>query len=111
MADEILLAFCTFPDSETAQRIARTLVELRFVACGNILPEIQSVYRWQGKIESGNEVLAIFKLPASGYAEFETKLRSLHPYEVPEIISCAVDRGLPEYLGWVSENCGREEKS
>src|SRR4051812_8876768 len=111
MADEILLAFSTFPDSETAQRIARALVELRLVACGNILPQIHSVYRWQGKMESADEVLVIFKLPASGYAEFEAKLRSLHPYDVPEILSCGVDRGLPEYLRWVSENCAREEKS
>ena len=105
MADEILLAFSTFPDSETAQRIARALVELRLVSCGNILPQIHSVYRWQGKIESADEVLAIFKLPASGYAEFEAKLRALHPYDVPEILSCAVDRGLPEYLRWVLTSC------
>ena len=111
MADEIVLAFCTFPDAETARRVARELVELRLAACGNVLPQIHSVYRWQGKIESADEALAIFKLPATRYAEFEPKLRSLHPYDVPEIICCAVDRGLPEYLRWVSETCGREEIS
>lgn len=105
MAHEILLAFCTFPDAETARRVARELVELRLAACGNVLPQIHSVYRWQGKIESGDEALTIFKLPKNGYAEFETKLRSLHPYEVPEIISCAVDNGLPEYLRWVAASC------
>ena len=106
MADEIVLAFCTFPDAETAQRIARELVELRLVACGNVLPQIHSVYRWQGKVESGEEALAIFKLPAGRYAEFESKVRTLHPYEVPEIISFGIDRGLPEYLRWVAESCG-----
>jgi periplasmic divalent cation tolerance protein len=111
MADKILLAFCTFPDADTAQRIARELIELRLAACANILPELRSVYRWEGKIESAGEILTIFKLAASGYADFEAKLRALHPYDVPEIISCAVDRGLPEYLRWVSESCGREEKS
>lgn len=105
MADEIVLAFCTFPDAETARRITRELVELRLAACGNVLPQIHSVYRWQGKIESADEALAIFKLPATGYAEFERKLRSLHPYDVPEIISCGVDRGLPDYLRWVTESC------
>jgi periplasmic divalent cation tolerance protein len=110
MADEIVLAFCTFPDAETARRSAREIVELRLAACGNVLPQIHSVYRWQGKIESADEALAIFKLPADRYAEFETKLRSLHPYDVPEIISCGVDRGLPEYLRWVSESCGQREK-
>jgi periplasmic divalent cation tolerance protein len=110
MPDEIVVAFCTFPDAETARRIAREIVELRLAACGNVIPQIHSVYRWQGKIESGDEALAIFKLPAVGYAEFERQLRSLHPYDVPEIISCGIDRGLPEYLRWVTETCGQEEK-
>jgi len=105
MAEEILLALCTFPDVETARRIAHELVELRLAACGNVLPQIHSIYRWQGKIESADEALGIFKLPTSRYADFETKLRALHPYEVPEIISCAIDRGLPEYLRWVAESC------
>jgi len=108
MADEIVLALCTFPDAETARRIARKIVELRLAACGNVLPQIHSVYRWQGKIESADEALAIFKLPASGYAEFETKLRSLHPYDVPEIICCRIDRGLSEYLRWVVDSCRSE---
>ena len=105
MAEEVLLALCTFPDAETARRIARELVELRLAACGNVLPQIHSVYRWQGKVETAEESLAIFKLPARSYAEFETKLRSLHPYDVPEIIAFAVDKGLPDYLRWVIESC------
>lgn len=107
MADEVLVAFCTFPNAETARDIARELVEQRLVACGNVLPQIQSVYRWEGKVESGEEALAIFKLPAIRYPEFEAKLRSLHPYDVPEIISFAVDQGLPDYLHWVAESCVR----
>ena len=106
MADEIVLALSTFPDAETARRVAREIVELRLAACGNILPQIHSVYRWQGKIESSDEALAIFKLSASRYGEFERKLRALHPYDVPEIISCKIAAGLPEYLRWVTENCG-----
>jgi periplasmic divalent cation tolerance protein len=105
MADEILLAFCTFPDAETARKIVRALVEDKLAACGNVLPSVHSIYRWQGKIESADEALAIFKLPSNRYAEFEASLRSLHPYDVPEIISCRIDRGLPEYLRWVAESC------
>lgn len=105
MADEIVLAFCTFPDPETAGRIARELVELRLAACGNVVPQIHSVYRWEEKIESADEALAIFKLPSSRYAEFEAKLRSLHPYEVPEIISARIDCALPEYLRWILDSC------
>jgi periplasmic divalent cation tolerance protein len=108
MGDETVLAFSTFPDADTARRVAREIVELRLAACGNILPQIHSIYRWQGKIESNDEALAIFKLSASRYLEFENRLRSLHPYDVPEIVSCQVDRGLPEYLRWVAENCDQE---
>jgi periplasmic divalent cation tolerance protein len=106
MGDEVVLALSTFPDADTARRVAREIVELRLAACGNIVPQIHSVYRWQGKVESGEEALAIFKLSASRYAEFESKLRSLHPYDVPEIISCKIEAGLPEYLRWITENCG-----
>jgi periplasmic divalent cation tolerance protein len=105
MSDEVVLALSTFPDADTARRVAGEIVELRLAACGNIVPLVHSVYRWQGKIESANEALVIFKLSASHYAEFESKLRSLHPYAVPEIISCKIEAGLPEYLRWVTENC------
>src|SRR3954452_9437693 len=104
MADEIRLAFCTFPDAETARRVAREIVELRLAACGNIVPQIHSIYRWQGAVETGEESLAIFKTSAGAYPAFEAKLRSLHPYEVPEIIAWPIDQGLPEYLRWVCAN-------
>lgn len=105
MPDEVLVAFCTFPDAETARRVARELVERRLVACGNVLPQIHSVYRWEGKVENGDEALAIFKLAASRYPEFEAAVRSLHPYDVPEIISCRISDGLPDYVRWVLESC------
>lgn len=102
---DVLIAFCTFPDAETARKIAKEIVDLRLAACGNIVPQVHSIYRWQGKVESNDEALAIFKLDGSRYSEFEKKLRSLHPYEIPEIVSCKIDNGLPEYLRWVSESC------
>ena len=104
---EVLVAFCTFPDADTARRIVREIIGLRLAACGNILPQVHSIYRWQGKVETADEVLAIFKLDAQRYREFETKLRALHPYEVPEIISFKIDSGLPEYLSWVGESCAK----
>jgi periplasmic divalent cation tolerance protein len=105
MADEIVLALSTFPDEETARRIARQLVTENFAACANILPAIDSIYRWQGKIENGREVIVFFKTPDNRRAAFQEKLRALHPYEVPEIIFIPVTAGLPEYLRWVTENC------
>ena len=107
MAGQILLALSTFPDAETARKIVREIVDLRLAACANVLPQVHSIYRWQSKVEAADEVLAIFKLDAQRYGEFETKLRALHPYEVPEIISCKIDNGLPEYLSWVSESCAK----
>src|SRR2546423_15699287 len=106
MAENILLALSTFPDRETAKRLSGQMVSKKFVACANILPPIESIYRWKDKIESGNERLVFFKLSEDRQSAFQDKLRSLHPYEVPEIIFLPISAGLPEYLRWVVENCG-----
>lgn len=105
MADEILLALSTFPDVETARRIARELVSENFAACANIVPAIESIYRWQGKIEESGETLVLFKTTTARSAAFQEKLKSLHPYDVPEIICLRITEGSPEYLRWVAENC------
>src|SRR6266496_5077686 len=105
MADKILLALSTFPDAETARRISNQLVTERFVACANILPGVESIYRWNERIEIGNETLVFFKLSEDRQAAFQEKLRSLHPYEVPEIVFVPVASGLPDYLRWVAESC------
>ena len=107
MAEKILLALSTFPDAEIARRISNQLVSERFAACANILPSIESIYRWKKKIESGNETLVFFKISEEGQSAFQDKLRSLHPYDVPEIIFIPVTSGLPEYVQWVTENCGQ----
>lgn len=107
MAKRILLALSTFPDAETARKISNQLVAEKFAACANILPSVESVYRWKEKIESGNETLVFFKLSEDGRSAFQEKLRSLHPYEVPEIIFVSVSNGLPEYLGWIVESSGQ----
>jgi periplasmic divalent cation tolerance protein len=105
MADEVLLVLSTFPDVATARRVGRELVEQRCAACANILPQIESIYWWEKKVESANETLVLFKTTADRYAALETTLRQLHPYEVPEIIAVKVEQGSPDYLRWVSENC------
>ena len=106
MAEQVLLALNTFPDAETARTISNQLVTEKLVACANILPTVESIYRWKEKIETGNETLVFFKVNENRYDEFQNKLRSLHPYEVPEIISVNIDNGLPEYFRWVKESCG-----
>jgi periplasmic divalent cation tolerance protein len=105
MAGEILLALSTFPDAETARRISNQLVAAKFAACANVLPGVESIYRWKGKIETANETLVFFKLNGDRQAAFQEKLRSLHPYEIPEIVFISVANGLTEYLRWVAESC------
>jgi len=105
MDPETLLACSTFPEIETARRIARQLVTENLAACANIIPAVESVYRWQGKIENTPETLVLFKTTADRYDAFQEKLKSLHPYEVPEIICLRIVDGLPEYLRWVSAGC------
>jgi periplasmic divalent cation tolerance protein len=105
MTEKILLALSTFPDAEIARRISNQLVSESFAACANILPAIESIYRWKNKIESSVETLVLFKLSEDRRAAFQDKLRSLHPYDVPEIIFVPVTSGLPEYLQWVAESC------
>jgi len=105
MAEKVLLALSTFPDQETAREISNELVTKKLAACANILPGVESIYRWKEKIESGNETLVLFKLSEDRQSAFQEKLRLLHPYEVPEIIFVPISSGLPEYLRWVTANC------
>ncbi len=106
MPEKILLALSTFPDAEIARHISNRLVSERFAACANVLPAVESIYRWKENVENANETLVLFKLREDRQSAFQEKLRSLHPYEVPEIIFVPVSSGLPEYLGWVADNCG-----
>lgn len=105
MAENVLLVLSTFGTADEARRIARTLVEERLVACANLLPPIESIYRWKGEIEVSAETLVLFKTVTDNYPQLETRLRELHPYEVPEIVAFRVDTGLPSYLRWVDESC------
>src|SRR5882762_6139143 len=105
MADQVLLAVSTFPDVETASRIAEALVAGKLAACANLIPALHSIYHWKEKIESAGEVVVFFKTTEDRLAAFCEKLRSLHPYEVPELIYIKIDSGTPDYLRWVSDNC------
>lgn len=104
MNNGTLLAFSTFPDEAIARQIAERLVHDRLATCANILPQIDSIYHWKGKLEHATETLVLFKTSADTYTAFEAELRSLHPYDIPEIIAVDIAAGLPEYLRWVIEN-------
>jgi len=107
MNEQFVIAFSTFPDVETARGISRELVEGALVACANVVPSVESFYYWKEKVETSSESLAIFKLTAARFAEFESRLRKLHPYDVPEIVRLNIAEGSADYLHWIAESCGR----
>jgi len=104
----VLLVITNCPNQPVAERIAQALVETRLAACVNILAPCISVYRWQGAIESANEIPLLIKTRAECYAALEAAISRLHPYEVPEIVALPVERGLPAYLAWVAGETGEE---
>jgi periplasmic divalent cation tolerance protein len=91
------------PDRATAERIAEALVSDCVAACVNVMAECTSIYRWQGKLEHANEVPLFIKTTRDAYPQLESSLRSMHPYELPEIIALPVTKGLPDYLNWVAK--------
>ena len=97
-----LIVLTNAPDREVALKIARALIERKLAACVNVLAECTSVYRWQGKLETATEVPLMIKTRAAIYADVEAAIRSLHPYELPEIVAVPVECGLPDYLDWVN---------
>ena len=99
---DFLLVFSTFPDPERARETARALVSERLAACANLLPGVTSLYVWQGEQTESEEVLVLFKTQRWTYAALEARLKSLHPYEVPEIVAVDLAAGLPAYLAWVA---------
>ena len=99
---ETLLVLTNCPDEATANAIALALVEEKFAACVNILPRVQSIYRWQGAVESASEIPLLIKSTVGRYAELEAAIRARHPYDVPEIIALPITQGLPAYLNWVA---------
>lgn len=101
---ELRLVLCTFPDAVTARQIGTVLVEKQLAACVNLIPAVESIYRWQGRVETAAEVLAIFKTRAAVFPELERELAALHPYDVPEIVAIEPAAVLENYASWVTES-------
>ena len=100
------LVLTTASSSDEARNIARALVERRLAACVNILPQIESVYRWKGKVEEAQEWLLIIKTTAAGFERVRDVIRELHSYELPECVCVSIEDGGPEYLKWIGESVG-----
>lgn len=101
---DAIVVFITAPTQAEARLLAARLVETQLAACVQILPEMESVYRWQGKVERQNEHLLIAKTTSERFAELESEVRALHTYDTPEIVSFPLTEGSPEYLRWLQDS-------
>ena len=98
-----MIIFSTTPDEETAARIAETLVEERLAACIQVLPGVTSFYRWQGKLEKSDEKLLLIKTSRDRLDELISRIESLHPYDIPELLAVEVSGGAKKYLDWIAQ--------
>jgi periplasmic divalent cation tolerance protein len=108
--DDVRIALLTAPDLEVAERLVRALVEERIIACGNIVPALISIYRWQGEVERSGEVLIIVKTTTAEVPRLLDRVPELHPYEVPEVLVLPVEAGYGPYLSWVRECVGPKDR-
>ncbi len=97
------LILTTAPSQAEARKIARALVEKKLAACVNIIPKIESIYRWQGKVETAKEWLLVIKTTKARVGAVEKAIKELHLYELPECIVVAIEGGSKEYLQWLGE--------
>ncbi|EGV51251.1 cation tolerance protein CutA [Candidatus Endoriftia persephone str. Guaymas] len=103
MSTSVLLSLCSVPDRETGLRLAQQLVEQRLAACVSLSAPVTSIYRWQGKLETAEELQMLIKTTTKQYPAMEAAIRASHPYELPEIIAVPVESGLDDYLNWVEQ--------
>ena len=99
---EYVAVFITAPDEDTAADIAKVLVGGGLAACANIVRNVRSIYKWQGKMEDESEVLMIVKTSSDKFSALESKVREMHPYDVPEIVSVPITQGSDPYIEWLS---------
>ena len=98
------IVMTTAASSEEAERLGRTLVEERLAACATLVPAAQSIYRWQGQIESSQETLLLLKTTADHLPALEARLHELHSYQTPEFVVLAIESCSQAYLAWLEAN-------
>jgi periplasmic divalent cation tolerance protein len=104
----VIAVLTNLPDSGSAFNLAREVVKLRLAACANVLPEVTSFYRWEGREEEAREHPVLIKSTRERYVELEAAIRKMHPHALPEIVAWPIETGLPEYLRWVESETGAE---
>lgn len=103
---EAIVVLVTTPNQEEAARLARALVEAELAACGNVLPGLRSIYRWEGKVEDEAEALLILKTTRARFEALRARVVELHPYETPEVLALPVEAGHGPYLDWILASVG-----
>ena len=103
----VLMVFVTVANRREAEKIGKAVVKKELAACVNIIPTISSVFRWRGEIQKSQETLLVLKTTKVRYRDLERLIRSKHSYEVPEVLAVAVDRGLKQYLDWITRETTR----
>ncbi len=99
------MVLCSFPNADEARQIGTLLVRKQLVACFNMISGVESLYRWEGKLESSQETLAIMKTSSSAWQELEKTLQELHPYDCPAIIMLHPEEVSEAYREWVVKSC------
>jgi len=107
----VFVVLVTVPDEETGLSLAREVVEGGQAACGNVIPGITSVYRWEGKLHQDPETLVIFKTTEGSLNELKKRVVELHPYEIPEFLALPITEGHLPYLRWVQGEVENIERS
>lgn len=102
-SSEVSLVLTTVPDMETGERIVHRLVDERLAACGNLVPGVASIFRWQGAVQREGEILVVMKTRTAAVEPLFRRVAELHPYEVPELLSFPVGSGSRAYCGWILE--------
>jgi periplasmic divalent cation tolerance protein len=98
---QFLLVLSTCPGSITAKKIANELVADQLAACVQVIPGVQSFFRWVGKVDNKEEHLLLIKTTSERYQAVQDRIQAMHPYELPEIVAVPVSGGLPGYLAWI----------
>ena len=106
-AGKVLIVLVMVSSRKEAIRIAQAVVKEKLAACVNILSGVTSIFRWKGKVERSREALLILKTTEHRYPGLERLIRSLHSYEVPEIVALRIDKGLSQYTAWVEQETTR----
>ena len=104
ISNDVILVLTNLPDQESAEKLAQILIQEKMAACVNMLAPCTSFYEWQGQLEKSQEIPLLIKSTQQKYSLLENCILRHHPYELPEIISVPIDKGLPSYLNWVCEN-------